>query len=58
MLKWSVFFLVLALIAGYLGFKGLEGRPMLISRGFFFLFALLFGIFLILALIQGNRCAI
>ncbi|MBS0629964.1 MAG: DUF1328 domain-containing protein [Verrucomicrobia bacterium] len=58
MLKWAVIFLALAIITGYMAFKGNEANAKQISKWLFFLFALLFLIFLILALIQGNRCAI
>ncbi len=58
MLKWAAIFLVIALITGYMGFKGTEVDAKKIAKGLFFLFALLFMVFLILALIHGNRCSI
>lgn len=58
MLKWAVVFLVIALITGYMGYKGTEAGAKTISKVLFVIFALLFGVFLILALIKGNRCAI
>lgn len=58
MLKWAVIFLALTVITGFMGFRLSEEKTRKISKGLFFLFALLFVIFLILALMKGNRCAI
>jgi len=58
MLKWAVIFLALSLITGYMGFKGSDLQYTKISKGLFFFFVLLFLLFLILALMKGNRCAI
>jgi len=51
MLRWSVLFLVLGLIAGLLGFAGLEGTMMQFARILFFLFIVLF----VISLIFGRR---
>jgi uncharacterized membrane protein YtjA (UPF0391 family) len=51
MLRWSLVFLVLALIAGVLGFGGLEGTLMQFARILFFLFLVLF----VVSLIFGRR---
>lgn len=45
MLRWSLAFLLIALIAGFLGFFGVEGLAMWFAR-------VLFGIFLILFVIS------
>lgn len=58
MLKWAVVFLVAALITGYIGFKPVNVNGQRMSQVLFGIFALLFIIFLILALIKGNPCAI
>jgi uncharacterized membrane protein YtjA (UPF0391 family) len=58
MLKWAVVFLVVALITGYIGFKPVNVDGQRMSQVLFGIFALLFIIFLILALIKGNPCAI
>ena len=45
MLSWSVFFLIVALVAALLGFSGLAGAAVGIAK-------VLFGIFLVLFLIS------
>lgn len=51
MLRWSLSFLILALIAGLLGFVGLEGTLMQFAKILFFLFLILF----VVSLIFGRR---
>lgn len=51
MLRWALTFLIVALIAGLLGFGGLEGLAMSIARVLFFLFVVLF----IVSLVLGRR---
>ena len=51
MLRWALLFLVVALIAGFFGFWGLEGEAMWIARVLFFLFLVL----LIVSLVMGRR---
>lgn len=51
MLRWSLAFLILALIAGVLGFGSLEGTMMLFAKVLFFLFLVLF----VVSLIFGRR---
>jgi uncharacterized membrane protein YtjA (UPF0391 family) len=51
MLRWSLVFLVLALIAGVLGFGGLEGTLMQFAKILFFLFLVLF----VVSLVLGRR---
>ena len=48
MLKWALGFLVIALIAGALGFSGLAGAAMGLAKILFFLFLVLFVAFLML----------
>ena len=49
MLTWALIFLVVALIAGSLGFTGVAGTAVGISRTLFFIFLVLF----VLALFFG-----
>jgi uncharacterized membrane protein YtjA (UPF0391 family) len=51
MLGWTIFFLVVALIAGLLGFAGIAGAAAGIAKILFFLFLILF----VLSLIFGRR---
>lgn len=48
MLGWAVTFLIIALIAGLLGFGGIAGTAMGIAKILFFVFLVLFVIFLVL----------
>ena len=50
MLKWALGFLVIALIAGALGFSGLAGAAMGLAKILFFLFLVLFAAFLLLGM--------
>ena len=50
MLRWSLIFLVVALIAGALGFWGLEGTAMWFAQVLFFVFLVLF----ILSFVTGR----
>ena len=51
MLRWALLFLVIALIAGVLGFWGLEGTAMWIAKVLFVVFLICF----IVSLVQGRR---
>jgi len=51
MLRWALVFLVVALIAGLLGFFQLEGIAMYIAKILFLLFLVLF----VISLITGRR---
>ncbi|MEI9964213.1 MAG: DUF1328 domain-containing protein [Caulobacteraceae bacterium] len=50
MLKWAFIFLVIALIAGALGFTGVAGAAMGLAKILFFLCLAVFVIFLVLGL--------
>ncbi|MEJ2717393.1 MAG: DUF1328 domain-containing protein [Deltaproteobacteria bacterium] len=51
MLSWAVFFLVIAIIAGLLGFGGIAGAAIGIAKILFFIFLAVF----VLLLIFGRR---
>jgi len=50
LLKWSFIFLVIALVAGVLGFGGVAEGAADIARILFFVFLVIFGIMLVLGL--------
>ncbi len=51
MLRWTLLFLLVALIAGVLGFYSLEGMAMWIAKVLFLIFIILF----IISLVMGRR---
>ena len=51
MLRWSILFLVIALIAGVFGFFDIAGTSMAIARVLFFVFLVLF----VVSLLMGSR---
>ncbi len=55
MLKWTIGFLILALIAGLLGFTGIASDSMYIARILFMVFIVLFLVSLIYGIITGRR---
>jgi uncharacterized membrane protein YtjA (UPF0391 family) len=55
MLRWALTFLVLALVAGLLGFTSVAGESMYIARILFFIFLVVFIVGLIFSLITGKR---
>jgi uncharacterized membrane protein YtjA (UPF0391 family) len=54
MLRWALIFLIIALIAGALGFFQLEGTAMWIAKVLFVVFLILF----IISLVTGRRPAV
>jgi uncharacterized membrane protein YtjA (UPF0391 family) len=54
MLRWSFGFLILALIAGILGFGGVANVSVDIAKILFFVFAVLFGISAVAAALRGR----
>ena len=54
MLRWALIFLVVALIAGVLGFGGIAGASMGIAQILFFVFLVLFVVSLIAHLVRGR----
>jgi uncharacterized membrane protein YtjA (UPF0391 family) len=55
MLRWAVAFLVIAIIAGILGFAGLMVAAAGIAKLLLYVFLILFLITLITGLVNGNR---
>jgi uncharacterized membrane protein YtjA (UPF0391 family) len=54
MLRWSISFLILALIAGLFGFGGVANASVDIAKILFFVFAVLFGISALAAALRGR----
>jgi uncharacterized membrane protein YtjA (UPF0391 family) len=54
MLQWILIFLVLAILAGALGFTGVAGASMGIAQTLFYIFLILFVISLIVHLVRGS----
>lgn len=54
MLSWALTFLVVALIAGLLGFTSVAGAAMGIAKIVFFIFLVLFVVSLVMHLVRGR----
>ncbi len=54
MLGWALTFLVVALIAGVLGFTSVAGAAMGIAKILFFVFLILFVVSLVMHLVRGR----
>ena len=55
MLSWVVTFLVVALIAGILGFGGIAGVSVEIAKAIFFIAVILFLVSAVVGLVRGRR---
>ncbi len=55
MLRWALTFLILAMIAGLLGFTGIAGDAMYIAKILFYIFLVGFVVGLVFSLISGKR---
>jgi uncharacterized membrane protein YtjA (UPF0391 family) len=55
MLKWALFFAVVAIIAGLLGFTGVAAGAAAIAKFLFFVFVVLFVVFLILGFVVARK---
>lgn len=51
MLTWSIVFLIVAIVAGLFGFRGVEGVSIQIAKVLFFIFVVLFIVSLILGFV-------
>ena len=58
MLSWVVTFLVVALIAGILGFGGVAGASIEIAKIVFFIAIILFVVSALVSLMRGGRTSI
>ncbi|MBP7816776.1 MAG: DUF1328 domain-containing protein [Phenylobacterium sp.] len=54
MLSWALTFLVVALIAGLLGFTSIAGAAMGVAKILFFVFLVLFVVSLVMHLVRGR----
>ena len=55
MLSWTIAFLVIALLAGVLGFTGIARTATGIAKVLFFIFLIGFVIFLVLGFMAGKK---
>jgi uncharacterized membrane protein YtjA (UPF0391 family) len=55
MLRWALIFLVIALVAGLLGFTSVAGASMAIAQTLFYIFLVIFLVLLVLGLFAGRR---
>ncbi len=55
MLSWVVTFLIIALVAGLLGFGGLAGASIEIAKIVFFVAIVLFAVSALISLMRGGR---
>ena len=54
MLRWALIFLVVALIAGVLGFTSIAGASIEIAKILFYVFLVLFVVSLVMYMIRGR----
>jgi len=55
MLRWALIFLVIALIAGALGFTSIAGASIAIAKTLFFVFLVIFLVLLVLGFTAARR---
>jgi uncharacterized membrane protein YtjA (UPF0391 family) len=55
MLRWALVFLVIGLIAGFLGFTNIAGASIAIAQTLFYIFIVIFLVLLILGLVAARR---
>lgn len=55
MLRWALGFLVVALVAAFLGFGGIASTSMQIAKTLFYVFLVFFLIALVMTLVSGRR---
>jgi uncharacterized membrane protein YtjA (UPF0391 family) len=55
MLRWAMGFLVLALIAAFLGFGGVAAASAGIAKTLFYVFVVIFVVTLLIGLVSGKR---
>ncbi len=55
MLRWALIFLVIALVAGLLGFTNIAGASMAIAQTLFYIFVVIFLVLLVIGLFAARR---
>jgi uncharacterized membrane protein YtjA (UPF0391 family) len=55
MLRWALIFLVIALVAGLLGFTTVAGASIAIAKTLFYIFLVIFLILLVMGFMAGRR---
>ena len=55
MLRWALGFLIVAVLAAFLGFGGVASTSMQIAKTLFYVFMVFFLITLVLTLVRGRR---
>lgn len=55
MLRWALGFLIVALIAAFLGFGGVASTSMGIAKILFYVFLIFFVVTLVMSLVGGKR---
>lgn len=58
MLRWAIAFLIIALIAGVLGFGNIAGTASGIASTLFWVFVVLFVLSLLVSLVTGKRAPV
>ncbi|RTL51608.1 MAG: DUF1328 domain-containing protein [Bradyrhizobiaceae bacterium] len=58
MLSWVVTFLIIALVAGLLGFGGIAGASIEIAKIVFFIAIVLFAVSALVGLMRGGRSSL
>jgi uncharacterized membrane protein YtjA (UPF0391 family) len=55
MLRWSVIFFIVALVAGFFGFTGVSSAATDIAKTLFYIFLVVWAVLLVAALAVGGR---
>lgn len=55
MLRWALGFLIVALVAAFMGFGGVASTSMQIAKTLFYVFLVFFLVALVLSLVAGRR---
>ncbi len=55
MLRWALGFLIVALIAAFMGFGGVASTSMEIAKILFYVFLIFFAVTLLMGLLSGRR---
>lgn len=55
MLRWALGFLIVALVAAFMGFGGVASTSMQIAKTLFYVFLVLFLVALVMTLVSGRR---